>query len=195
MTVGIFDMGNIFFISDTHFGDKAVHKIRHRRFGKLKTVDKMNELLIKQWNAEVGKKDTVYHLGDVAMTKKGLALLNQCNGKKILIKGNHDEYPLAEYLNVFDDIHGIVRFEKYFLSHTPIHPDLLPRWCKANIHGHIHHKQVIDSDGKAHHRYFNVSVERTDFKPIAVEEINLMVAAAYYKERLEVEECHAKHED
>jgi calcineurin-like phosphoesterase family protein len=175
-------MGNIFFISDTHFGDKKVWKIRNRRFKKWKTVHKMDEALIKNWNKEVKKGDIVYHLGDVAVTKKGLALLNECNGKKILIKGNHDEYPISEYLKVFDDIHGIVRFEKYFLSHTPIHASLLPKWCKANIHGHIHHKQIDNDDGQTHHQYYNISVERTNFTPIALEEINLNVAAAHYRE-------------
>jgi calcineurin-like phosphoesterase family protein len=171
-------MGEIFFISDTHFGDKKVHKIRQRRFGKWKNVEKMNEAIVKNWNKVVGKKDVVYHLGDVAMTKKSLELLNECNGKKILIKGNHDEYKLEEYLKVFSDIHGIVRFDKYFLSHTPIHCDMLPGWCKANIHGHIHSQHVVDQDGIYDPQYCNVSVERIDFKPLALGLLNLRIAAA-----------------
>lgn len=174
-------MGDIFFISDTHFGDKKIYKIRHRHFNKWKSVDKMNEELVNNWNGVVSKKDTVYHLGDVAMTKKSLQLLSECNGKKILIKGNHDEYDINEYLKLFHDIHGIIRFDKYFLSHAPIHTDMLPRWCKANIHGHIHSKVVLDENGLAASQYSNVSVEQLSFTPIQFGLLNLKIAKALNK--------------
>jgi calcineurin-like phosphoesterase family protein len=38
----------------------------------------------------VHSKDTVYHLGDVAIPRSGLHVLEQLNGRKILIRGNHD---------------------------------------------------------------------------------------------------------
>ena len=34
--------------------------------------------------------DKVYHLGDVAINRNGLKALERLNGKKVLIKGNHE---------------------------------------------------------------------------------------------------------
>lgn len=57
----------------------------------------MNQQMIRAWNAVVNERDTVYHLGDVAMHpkyEKGfpeiLEQLVQLNGRIIFIKGNHD---------------------------------------------------------------------------------------------------------
>lgn len=50
----------------------------------------------KNWNAVVGNDDTVVIPGDVSWamkledTKKDFEFLNNLNGKKILVKGNHD---------------------------------------------------------------------------------------------------------
>lgn len=57
-------MGNIYMISDTHFGDAgAILKYEGRPF---KDGHEMNEQMIENWNRVVGAEDTVYHLGDFA---------------------------------------------------------------------------------------------------------------------------------
>jgi len=52
----------------------------------------MNRELIKKWNEKVKPEDTVYVLGDVFWcgTRKAREIMKQLNGKKILIRGNHD---------------------------------------------------------------------------------------------------------
>lgn len=173
-------MPEIFFISDTHFSDKPVYKIRKKEMrldiGSSKDLD---EHMIELWNATVTRKDTVYHLGDVLMEKTAFKLLKRLNGKKILIKGNHDEFKTSYYYDIFKEIHGIVRLEHYFLSHVPIHPYHIPGWCRQNIHGHIHDKLVTTTTprGKVRvdDRYANVSVEHLSFKPISIDEIDDLV--------------------
>ena len=61
------------------------------------SVEEMNQQMITAWNNVVNEKDTVYHLGDVAMHplyEKGfkdiLEQLVQLTGKIVFIKGNHD---------------------------------------------------------------------------------------------------------
>lgn len=90
-------MGNIYMISDTHFGDAgAILKYEGRPF---KDGHEMNEQMIENWNRVVGAEDTVYHLGDFACGMDAgeiTAILGRLNGHKILIAGNHDRDLTAE---------------------------------------------------------------------------------------------------
>lgn len=46
--------------------------------------------MVEQWNKLVKPKDRIYVLGDVAIKRSGLKILEQLNGRKVLVKGNHD---------------------------------------------------------------------------------------------------------
>ena len=80
---------SIFFTSDTHFCHKNIIRYCNRPF---ENTNKMDKQLINLWNSVVKKDDIVYHLGDFsfhnATTSK--KILEQLNGHKFLIKGNHD---------------------------------------------------------------------------------------------------------
>ena len=85
-------MGKIFFIADTHFGHEKIIKLCNRPFENLQD---MQNQLIQKWNNKVSNEDTVYILGDFCfkMSKQdAVQILNMLNGKKVLIKGNHDKY-------------------------------------------------------------------------------------------------------
>ncbi|WP_109438655.1 metallophosphoesterase family protein [Aquimarina sp. AU119] len=83
-------MSKIFFTSDHHFGHANIIKFSNRPFTH---VEEMNEVLIEKWNKKVGKKDQVYHLGDIGLTNpKNLEkILEKLNGRIYLIKGNHEK--------------------------------------------------------------------------------------------------------
>lgn len=120
----------------------------------------MDEALVANWNAVVKPEDKVYHLGDVVINRKHLQTVGRLNGSKRLVLGNHDIFDVADYSKYFKYIHGSLKCEDVILTHIPIHPESIPRWCIANVHGHIH-AEVIP-----HPRYFNVSVENINFIPI-----------------------------
>lgn len=52
----------------------------------------MNEILVKNWNETVSPKDTVFHLGDVALgpIRDSLEHIRRLNGDIRLVVGNHD---------------------------------------------------------------------------------------------------------
>lgn len=143
--------------------------------GKLRpwdTPEEMDKALIEKWNAVVGHKDKIYHLGDVVINRKGLKVLEELNGIKILIKGNHDIFKIEDYLKYFKDVRAYDKKGDYVLSHVPVHPDALNRF-KGNIHGHLHAYKVMKQDGNnsvIDNRYVCVSVEQTDFAPILLED-------------------------
>ena len=122
--------------------------------------------MVRMWNEIVAPHDRVYHLGDVVINRRCLPILDRLNGKKVLIRGNHDIFRLEDYTPYFEDIRGykVLSKERIIMSHIPVHPSQLERW-KANVHGHLH-SNVLDDP-----RYINVCVEQTEFKPILLDEI------------------------
>lgn len=166
-------MPSVFLVSDTHFGHAGVCRFtRDDGFTKLRPWDdpaEMDEAMVKAWNETVKPTDKVYHLGDVVINRKALSIMHRLNGDKVLIKGNHDIFKMSDYTPHFRDIRGYHVMNNMILSHIPIHPDGLYRF-KANIHGHLHANRVM-KDGEIDPRYFNVSVEQIDFRPMLFEDV------------------------
>ncbi len=177
-------MSNIFFISDTHFGHESCYTkffledgcTLLRPHGSAAAGD---EAMVENWNKTVGPKDKVYHLGDIAMSKKALPILSRLNGEKVLIKGNHDIEKLSVYAQYFKDVRGSHQFDGMLLTHIPVHPQSLARWG-FNVHGHLHSyrvtKPIYEPDmtwevEEIDPRYFCVSVEQINFTPISLEEV------------------------
>ncbi len=167
-------MSNTFLIADTHFGHAGVCRFMNEDGSKLRPWDDpshMDEALIANWNAEVKPQDKVYLLGDAVINRRALPTLGRLNGRKILVKGNHDVFRLAEYTHYFDDILGLGILGDYALSHVPIHADsLVERWS-GNIHGHLHSKSVVKQNGEIDSRYFCVSVEQTNYRPMHIDDV------------------------
>jgi calcineurin-like phosphoesterase family protein len=161
-------MSTTFVVSDTHFGHAGVCKFLRDDGTKLRPWDspeEMDEEMVKRWNETVRPNDKVYHLGDVVINRKALNVLHRLNGDKVLIKGNHDIFRLEDYTAHFRDIRGYHVMDRVIFSHIPVHPDSKGRF-RANVHGHLHNKTVVNDPW-----YFCACVERTDYRPIALEEI------------------------
>lgn len=82
----------IFFSADHHFGHGNIWKPTHAN-RPFTSTHEMNMGLVAAWNAVVGKKDTVYHLGDIAWGSPNAMskILDRLNGTIHLILGNHDK--------------------------------------------------------------------------------------------------------
>ena len=138
---------NIFFISDTHFGHANMLNFTNysgERMRPFNSIEELDELMIENWNKMVGPNDRIYHLGDVVY-KCGNRdqIMSRLNGKKVLVKGNHDRDQLGWYKKYFEDIRGTFHIDgNYLLSHFPIHPDSKGRFVR-NLHGHIHAQTVM----------------------------------------------------
>ena len=162
-------MKNIFLIADTHFGDQKLCDMQFFNGEKYRPWDKsydMDEALISKWNEIVGKNDIVYHLGDVAVQKEKLKLLGKCNGEKILIRGNKDNFGLINYVPYFSDIKGIHVIDKFILSHVPLFHACI-KDGRVNVHGHLHRQEIKNN------KYLNVSVEKINYKPVSIDEIKM----------------------
>lgn len=134
-------MSTKFYISDWHYGHKNCIAFDNRPFF---TLEEMNRALIDNWNNRVGPGDVVYILGDMFWCKstEAIPVMDELNGTKILIKGNHDRVndskfaekfsKVCDYLEVKDGDNHIV------LSHYPIpcFKNHYHGW--HHFYGHVH---------------------------------------------------------
>jgi len=163
-------MTNTFLISDTHFSHGNILNFMKKDNTPLRPffvdINHHDFVLIDNWNKVVGKNDKVYHLGDVGFTNfpKLKTIFDMLNGTKVLIKGNHDNFKLSQYAQIFKDVRATHQLDKFVLSHVPIHPYSLDRW-KGNLHGHLHEGQIDDE------RYVNMCVEHWNYTPVPFETI------------------------
>ena len=177
-------MRNIFIIADLHFGDCDMVTIldgNKEPIRPFKSIEEHDAALIQNWNKVVTHpSDKVYVLGDVAQRPKDIENFGKLNGKKILIKGNHDIYGVEKYYKYFKDIRGTHRLDNGILmSHIPVHPDTFGKAHKVNVHGHIHHKKVHMLDGDEFSvpdpRYFCVSCEQVNYTPVELSTIESLL--------------------
>lgn len=82
----------IHFTSDTHYYHSNILKWHPDTRDNHTIVEDMNEALIDGWNSMVSADDTVYHLGDFAITSQArqACILRRLNGNIVMVLGNHD---------------------------------------------------------------------------------------------------------
>ena len=75
------------YTADLHLGHARILEYCQRPFAD---VDKMEASITERWNGVVKPDDTVWVLGDVALSTKSLGAVAKLTGRKILVAGNHD---------------------------------------------------------------------------------------------------------
>jgi len=181
-------MSKVYFISDTHFLHTNIIKYTQR-------PEDFNKIMFNNWNKIVKPDDHVFHLGDfsagVGKVEDGYEKLKtiaqNLNGKKILVKGNHDHYSDDRYINDlgFESVHDFIIYKDFFLCHYPLVIDswtkdrdkplleyLIKEYEKSGkellVHGHSHRKKF------GGHR-INISVEQIDYTPIHEDDLKSLI--------------------
>lgn len=163
----------IYFTSDLHLGHRGIIEMQNRPFTNL---EEMNRALIYNYNSIVNKKDTVYILGDIShhlSIEQANEMIEKMNGKKILIKGNHDKSYRQELFEDICDFKTIsVNGVRFVLMHYP-----MLSWPKKNsgsiqLHGHIHADAEYNCQNRAEGilRY-DVGVDANCFYPVSAKQI------------------------
>jgi calcineurin-like phosphoesterase family protein len=131
----------------------------------------MNECLIERWNSKVSQDDIVYVVGDVFLGDPTHAtpIVQQLNGKKILILGNHDRSPKTMLASGFIEVHRRLEItlrdgKKALLSHKPL-PEMLLKEYDLQIHGHRHTEPAVLG------KKINVCVDLWGYEPVHESEI------------------------
>ena len=134
--------------------------------------------LIQRWNKKVHVDDTVYILGDMFFKYQDIevvtTILKQLNGKKILIRGNHDNFlnqivwkdyfaSVKDYMKINDSGREVILF------HYPI--EEWDGYFRGSYHlyGHVHNSDNGTVSIKK--KRFNVGVDVNDFEPKTLDEL------------------------
>lgn len=167
----------VWFTSDTHFNHEKIVEYSSRPFASL---EEMTETMISRWNEKVRSGDSVYHLGDFALSwgKKHKSLIDdilaRLNGNKHLVIGNHDrdeviKNPRWSTVNGYHELKvdlGGLHKQRIVLCHYAMRV-----WNQAHrgawmLYGHSH-GNLADIGG----RTMDVGADCHNFYPINVEEI------------------------
>jgi len=137
----------------------------------------MDMAMIERWNSVVRAKDTVYHLGDFSFHEASVneTILKALNGKKILIRGNHDKKQTLR-LRGWSAVHDYfeMRQGKHFLAmfHYPMASWNRSYHGSVHLHGHTHgnFKPARWGDGSPQ-KVLDVGVDTHNFTPWSWDEI------------------------
>lgn len=190
----------IFFSADWHVGNRRVIEFDERPF---RDVDHMHRVLINNHNACVDDNSVCYFLGDMGLTKTDTlkSVINQLNGTKVLVIGNHDKGSNAMYNLGFDVVlHGAILYianKRVSLSHCPLRGvsredttgmrgcDGSENWhgeyknerysmnpdCDFHLHGHIHSRPGRSVSKRIEGNQFDVGVAANHYRPVSISEI------------------------
>lgn len=144
----------IFVTSDLHLGHNKDFIYGARGF---KSVEDMNETIIRKWNEVVDEHDEVFVLGDLVMGPDvNLQMLLRLNGWLHIVRGNHDtDFRFRfydRYLNsveLVDATHFSYDGYKFYLSHYPTITTRADagkplKKCLINLCGHTHTKDPFE---------------------------------------------------
>jgi len=170
---------NYWVASDYHLGSFNSIGYFNRPF---RSLEHMNNTIIKNHNARVKPSDTVYHVGDFCMrnssdkTGKGMRTTSEeweskLNGKIIHIIGNHDQNNGVKS-NIIN-LSILTHDRSFFLVHDPKYINYT---YDINLVGHLHNKLTIE---KRHYKdiesistyVINVGVDVNNFMPITFDEV------------------------
>ena len=164
-------MSKRFITADWHLGEGRF-RIMQRPFT---SVAEQTNYMVGMHNELVSPDDTVYVVGDVVnqKTPEYLEEVSRFNGRKILIRGNHDRVFTDEQLAPYFDqivpdgggVHLDVAFEeddmlRCWVTHYPTQGKEL----SFNLVGHIHTAWKVQLNA------LNIGVDANHFKPLDIDE-------------------------
>lgn len=123
-------------ISDTHFGEQP----KRRRAQSGLSGDELDAQIRRNWLAQIGSDDLVWHLGDIGRDWRQLEGLP--GTKKLVLAHASDRRPAIKNSGLFSEIVEHVWLEhggsRHFMVHNPDQPRLGPD--TGVIHGHHHYR-------------------------------------------------------
>lgn len=174
---------SIFFTSDMHFGHRKIIKYDNRPF---ENIEEMDSIIIDNWNKKVTNKDTIYILGDISWHNDQTTydILRKLNGRKILIRGNHDRIH-SKVKDCFEEIADYKEIvlptnEHIVLCHYPIVFFNKHHYGSYMFYGHVHNSgEWVATEHYKHEleqqdikcNMFNVGTMLWNYEPVTFEEI------------------------
>ena len=174
-------MSEIWFTSDLHMMHNKGFLFEPRGFSN---TEDMCEVLVENWNKVVKPEDTVYDLGDMALTDVQAAAkyIKRLNGKHMWIRGNHDTDNKVDYLMDYcwDKLYFIGWADvlkdgkfRFYMSHYPTltanYDDKKFSQHVISLHGHTHQRtNWLHADNPF---MYHVGVDSHNNTPVNIDEV------------------------
>lgn len=202
---------NTFFTADTHFGHANIIRYCHRPWVNRdldltttgewkdlaiarKNADTMDEALIANWNAVVGPKDLVYHLGDFSFggVAKVRSIIPRLQfSQMFFLWGNHDKDMRQVKNESFANVNGSISRVKFLGSLAEVSVEgqritlchyAMRVWNKSHrgawhLYGHSHGSLPDDP----HALSLDVGIDVHGYRPITFEEVAIYMAKKEFK--------------
>ncbi len=178
------------FYSDPHFGHANIIRYAERPFADVREMDAE---LIRRYNAVVAPDQCVLWVGDCFFHGRARAgeIMSQLNGRKVLVRGNHDSSVSAMlslgFELVVEELVTQIQGVRVRASHYPHTADVArdeAREAKLRdrrppkvpgevlVHGHTHGRERV-RPGLVH-----VGVDAWDYRPARYKEVSRLVREA-----------------
>lgn len=160
----------LWFTSDTHLHHANIIGFCNRPFNNIAHMDRT---IIDNWNSVVQPDDIVVHGGDFCWgdTKMWLYFLDQLQGIKILVRGNHDKdgtYPKTKFQMIYEILNILVadpetkEGQRITVCHYP-----MLSWYQSHrgawqLFGHWHNSKIKAPDEKGNN-LLSANVEVVDY--------------------------------
>ncbi len=157
----------IFFTADTHFGQQRTLELSKRPF---LSVEEMDRVIVKNWNATVKPNDSIYHLGDWGALNQEIRDqlsgeikflpsqdYDQCGTIKFLLARSGTEIIEPNVIIKLSDHQQVLQLVHEPLSATPGN--------NFYLFGHIHKLQMVKCNGLC------VSQDAHYFTPISLTDV------------------------
>jgi len=170
-----------YFSSDWHLNHFNILKYDKRPFD---TVDQMNASIISNYNSIVNEEDEFYFLGDFCMgdRSKAEAYLQQVNGKKYFIRGNHDQPKIIELFKKYGTYLGqkaeiIINQKSITLCHYSLEEWNGSRNGSWHLFGHYHGNLPDNPNCLS----LDVGINVWNYLPVSFEEIEKKMKTKSFK--------------
>lgn len=154
---------NVWFTSDTHFGQVRTLNLSKRPF---KNVDQMDKEMIRKWNHNVREGDVVYHLGDFGDASIAAETIKQLNGDQIfLLLGNYEDGDKSVVDQLLTDPRVTIISDHHQITIDGVEMRLIhePENISGEdfyLFGHIHQLQMVKT------KALNVGADCHNYAPI-----------------------------
>jgi calcineurin-like phosphoesterase family protein len=171
---------NTWFSSDWHLFHTNIIKLSNRPFN---SIEEMNEEIVKNWNAKVGKNDICFFLGDLGFPRNAKtyheleSIVRSLNGKEIhFIRGNHDKdlkgATKALFSSFLDYMEVEIDGQFIVMSHYPMLTFNKSFYGSWMLHGHCHGNLPEDSLSKR----IDVGIDCWNYSPVSFEELKIKMS-------------------
>lgn len=173
----------VFFTSDLHIGHKNIIKYCNRPFS---SIEEMNQTIINNWNRVIPGDGIVFVLGDCVFggREKWKEFFSQLNGKKYLIRGNHDGDFTDKTIFEDEDNQKLIKVvgdpeipEQFiFLCHYPMLSWPQKEKGSIQLFGHVHSiNNKFAGCEKLSPQQYDVGVDNNNFTPVSFQQIKEII--------------------